>query len=79
MDFVTMEGCILGFRIPHKPYEFTTELVGIMAALRRAIELSLEDEDVAKLRSIAQDYAIAAITNCDRPVFTQLRRALAGW
>ena len=54
MDFITMEGFIFGFRILHKPYEFTTELVGIMAAWRRAIELSLGDEDAAKLRSIAQ-------------------------
>src|ERR1700741_2777577 len=42
------------FGFPYRPREPTLERGKIMAAWRRAIELSLGHEDTAKLRSIAQ-------------------------
>src|SRR3974377_2391814 len=54
MKVVTTEGFIWIFGLLYRPRKPTMERGEVMAAWRRAIELSLGDEDTAKLRSIAQ-------------------------
>src|SRR3974377_1506479 len=54
MKVVTTEGFIWIFGLLYRPRKPTMERGEVMAAGRRAIELSLGDEDTAKLRSIAQ-------------------------
>src|SRR3974390_537229 len=54
MKVVTTEGFIWIFGLLYRPRKPTMERGEVMAAWRRAIELSLGDEDTAKLGSIAQ-------------------------
>ena len=54
MKVVITEGFLWVFGFPYRPREPIMERSKVMAAWRRAIELSLGDEDTAKLRSIAQ-------------------------
>src|SRR5580765_7404797 len=54
MKVVIREGFIWIFGLLYIPRKPTMERGEVMAAWRRAIELSLGDEDAAKLRSIAQ-------------------------
>jgi hypothetical protein len=54
MKVVRREGFICDSRSPYMDQELWDKGLNTMAAWRRAIELSLGDEDSAKLRSIAQ-------------------------
>src|SRR3974390_56366 len=54
MKVVTTEGFIWIFGLLYRPRKPTMERGEVMAAWRRAIELSLGDTDTAKLRLIAQ-------------------------
>jgi transposase len=54
MKVVRREGFIGDSRLPYMDQELWDKGLNTMAAWRRAIELSLGDEDWAKLRSVAQ-------------------------